>query len=392
MTSVFGYEYGSFQESSIVNIEDSDTFTFTDAEDFHIIGTETGTFTETEFRYSDLADNQFLIAPANGSVTQTLYPVFTMIEKLIDKTRTLPAILQLQISTTSDFSGTPQYVEFSTTAVDGIAPTSLLLSTPLILGTVYYWRVRSIKWSAGESPWTSVFSFTVGASVTTTDVLGTWQCLSSYAPQPQLWNVSPGRGQVGDSVTAYGIGFGDTQGSSTITIESVSASATSWGTVAALSDAYTSSRKIDLRAGYYSPEHQVITVTVPTANAPGGPFVVDVLAGIPWVDLGRNYKTEPDLMIVGPVTVPVPVSAANHDLEIGIDVVAGSSHSLFTDNYMAANGFTPSSPFVLSLGQTAFVRMYDYGPFDSFGNDIGPNTGAYSADPPDPMTYFSLIV
>lgn len=390
-TPISSSDTGAFVEAFVVGVTDIDTGASSDGEGFKVLASDSGTFAESSNAFSDLADNQFLIAPANGSTTQTLYPVFTVIEKLIDKSRLPPAILQLQIDTAPSFSVSPHYIQFSTLIVDGSSPTSVLLSTPLTLGTTYYWRVRSVAWTS-LSPWTSVFSFTAGASVTTTVITGTWTCTTGNPAQPQLWGVTPGRGKVGDSVTAYGIGFGDSQGISTVKIAGATATATSWSTISALSDAYTSARKIDLKAGYYSPEHQKVAVTVPTASSPGGPFVVEVAGSPVWTDFTSHYGTTPDFTVTGPVTIPVPVSAANHDLEVNFDVSGGGSFTLFTNNYMTANGFTPSSPYTLPSGHTAAVRLSDYGPFDGFGNDIGPNTGAFSADPTDPMTYLSLIV
>jgi hypothetical protein len=70
------------------------------------------------------------------------------------------------------------------------------------------------------------------------------------------------------------MGFGDTQGSSAVLLEGSPAVVSSWGTVAPLSDAYTSGRHIDAVAQHVSPQHQEIVLAVPAVSTPGGPLLV----------------------------------------------------------------------------------------------------------------------
>lgn len=269
-TPISSSDVGASADKTVVSVTSSDTASLVDGTHFQIIHNDSGVFTESasgELLYF----LESLVSPPSGSTVGSTTPAFGVFVKRVSIASDFTVVIQLQLSTAADFSVSPVYMQFSTSALDGQAVTTVLTATPLSVSTTYYWRVRHVL-SGVPGPWTSPFHFTVGSGAGDT-VSGGWTS-SSFGVQPQIWFATPSRAKAGDSIRAYGMGLGDTQGSSAVLLAGSSAAVSAWGTVAPLSDAYTSNRQIDTVSQYVSPQHQEIVCVVPSVATPGGPLLV----------------------------------------------------------------------------------------------------------------------
>jgi hypothetical protein len=117
-----------------------------------------------------------------------------------------------------------------------------------------------------------------------------WQLLGSWTARARIDSVLPGPGVVGGTVTVQGLGFGASQGTSTVTVNGVPASVASWSDTS-------------------------IAATIPV-GATTGPVIVTT-AGQASNSLGYTIVDGPQLSHLSPSWGPVATVATLHGTNFG---------------------------------------------------------------------------
>lgn len=204
-----------------------------------------------------------LSSPALNETVATGFPQFLigLVSAQDDETA---YVIEAQYASTPAFADATT-LELPLTVADG--GVSFIPATALS-GTVY-WRARLLS-ATGEIilDYDDTVSFTVDSTVTAATIPVSWDVVED-GPRPiHLWHFDPPGGEVGEPLTAYGMGFPGQPGN--VTVGGVAAEIISWDLVPAIDGA-----EPFMGGDYVTCEHYEVVFTVPEIDEPGGPALVE---------------------------------------------------------------------------------------------------------------------
>lgn len=141
-----------------------------------------------------------------------------------------------------------------------------------VAGTTYYIRLAYMTDTVTVPYELLVYGPAVETSRDATIPI-TWIVDDAETPPAHLWFVEPAVGDVGDRVTAVGLGLGPT--GADVYIAGVPATGITFSAVEPSAEAGGGTRHINAVTGTTNLEHDSITFTVPDVSAPGGPLYVE---------------------------------------------------------------------------------------------------------------------
>ncbi len=262
----------------MADISDGDTGSAVDSEYLEVQGFDTATGVED----SDIDSLQVwftLRSPLSGLTVPTITPSFSFTAARM-ATGVETVTVQLQVSSTSNFSSGNMSMQFDISNLDGRTLNTVGVSSGLADSTDYYWRVRQVQPFGAYGAWSESWKFTTEVSSSGTSIPVSFTVASS-TPTPHLWFTRVTRAYNSDESTLYGQGFGTTSAPE-VTFVGEASAVSSWELVAAGADAYTSNRVIDGNTGEITTEHGEAVMVIPTTvAAPGGPVKLAASGSVP---------------------------------------------------------------------------------------------------------------
>lgn len=183
--------------------------------------------------------------------------------------------IKVDIDTASDFSVSPATYFIDVPPRNAGIVVAKLGTLTLTEGTRYFVRTSESPNGVSYDDLSRSTSFIPDLSMGDGGEEIFWQVNDGSGP-PDLWASVPGRAVPGLDLTLFGHGFGDTEGTASITAPSALAmTVVSWDRVAPTANAYNGSRQIDLIKGISDAEHYEVVATVPSnAAGPNGLITV----------------------------------------------------------------------------------------------------------------------
>lgn len=264
----------------MADISDSDAVASVETESLNILGSDIASSIESS-SIDSLQVWFTLRAPLNGlTVPSTTFPFSFTAARMATGIESVT--IQLQVSSTSNFSSDNKTMQFDITQLDGRTLNTVGVSSGLSDSTDYYWRIRQVQPFGVFGAWTESWKFTTDTSVSGT-TFPVSMTVTSATPTPHLWFTQVTRAYANDESTLYGQGFGNTGGGTPeVTLVGTASTVTAWELVSAGADAYTSNRVIDSISGEITVEHGKATMVIPAVvAAPGGPVSLSSAGSVP---------------------------------------------------------------------------------------------------------------
>ena len=281
-----------------------------------------------------------LVAVVVGGIPSSNNVQFTIPTPRVSSVTPVTGVSGTQITVSG--SGFQAAKGSSTLAINGSTATTTSWSDSQIVATV------------PSSATTGPVSVTVNAIPSNQDILFT-------RPNPIITSVSPSSGQVNTQIAVNGFGFGATQGTSTLQIQGVTASVTSWSNTQIVATvplaAITGYVRVTV-AGVTSPDGVYFTIpgpqitsVVPSSGAPGIPVTINGSGFRSTQTVGQNTSSVKFNGFGAPITswsdtqivATLPASATTGPVIVA--GVPGTSNANFV--------FTTANPIVTSLSPSS---------------------------------------
>ena len=252
-----------------------------------------------------------------------------------------------------------------------------------------------ISWSANSLYFQVPLGATSGSVIVTVGGIASNPGYLTLIPGPAEISLSPSVGPVGTSVSINGSGFGATQGSSTVTIDNIAATATSWsdGLIKVPVPTGTSTGYVNVQVGGVYADSLLFTVapgTITSLSTTSGP--VGQMVTVSGTNLGSSSTSTltfngvvaiPTQWTATAVTAPVPAGATTGNVVITTSGLA--SNGL---NFTVSPGPGISSTYPTSGPPGATVAIYGAG----FGSTRGSSTVTFNGVAATPTNWTSTEI
>ncbi len=254
--------------------------------------------------------------------------------------------------------------------ITGISPTSGVVGTQVTVSGSGFQATRGSSyvsfngttatvnsWSDSQVVATVAAGTTTGPVTITVNGVGSNQNISFTLPNPIISGLSPASGSVGTQVQINGSGFGATQGSSTVTFNSVSASVVSWSDAQVVATVPTTATTGTVRVSvggvgstpneYFTVPYPQVTTLSPTSGVVGTQVTVNgsgfqAAKGSSTVSLNGTNATVvswSDTQIVATVTA----GATTGPVKVSVNGFANSQYVVFSMPEPIITGLSPAS-------------------------------------------------